>query len=747
MKIRFLKFCVLSFLLVLIQNMSLAVNSQITRQSSSEDLVKGTTENVVISSQGVVTLGRVCEQLSQDFEDVWSVNCIALSGSTVFVGTSPNGGIYKYSLGKLSKIYPEDKAEQDPSSQDKPGDANDPNDPNDPNEVKQEQYLLNEHIFAMTTDVSGRLIAGISGKNCRLIRFEADSIQTIFEPADANYIFAIVVAEDGDIYIGTGPEGKIYGIDSVSKKEKLIYDSTDKNILSLATGADGYIYAGSDGRGLVYKIESASGEATVLYDCEQPEVTSLVFDDNGDLYVTATSAQIVSEQGNFASKKAVSGKPESKTATDKRTADNVNILKLEIANTKAQLPPGGSSDKSSGPGKPGKPEQGSYVYKINKDGFVTSVFDETAIFFCMAKQGQELILGTGNDGKLYTIDAQEEDEKIVYEDKNASQITAVCVSGDDVYIGTANPAKLARLGKGFALEGSYSSDLIDASQPSMWGKLQIEADIPEGCEILLCARSGNVKDINDPTFSQWTDGVKITEPVQLTCPLGRFCQYKLILKSSKGDKSPVVREIAVANIVPNLAPKVESIETVRDIAPGKEGFFNIGYKATDDNGDKLIYKIEFRGVGWQRWIEIKDKYESDSYPWDSKTAEDGRYEIKITASDERDNTTTTKLTASRISDVIVVDNTAPVVQGTFAGQRIFKAKVTDKLSVIGKVEYAIDSSDEWISLVPEDGVYDTTAEDFKILIGEDVKAGEHVMSLKVVDAVGNTEYRNFKFEI
>ena len=69
--------------------------------------------------------------------------------------------------------------------------------------------------------------------------------------------------------------------------------------------------------------------------------------------------------------------------------------------------------------------------------------------------------------------------------------------------------------------------------------------------------------------------------------MGRFCQYKLILKSSKGDKSPVVREIAVANMVPNLAPKVELIEMTRDSTSGKEGFFNIGYKATDDNGDKL----------------------------------------------------------------------------------------------------------------------------------------------------------------
>jgi len=747
MKPGFFRLFVLLISLLFIQNISLAVNSQIIRQSSSEDLIKGTTENVIVSSHGTITLGRVCEQLASDFKDVWSVNCIALSGSTVFVGTSPNGGIYKYSLGEVTKLYPNDKVAQDSLTQSK-SDVNDPNaskDSNDPNAVKQGQYLQNEHIFAMATDISDRLLAGISGENCRLIRFEADSTETIFEPADANYIFAIAVAKNGDIYVGTGPEGKIYSVDSASKKEKLIYDSIDKNILSLAIGSDGYIYAGSDGRGVVYKIEPASGKATVLYDCDQPEVTSLVFDENGNLYATATSAQVVSEQGQFAFKKAAPGKPESKKEPDKRTSDNIKTLKLEIANTKAQL--GVQPGNQQAQGKPSKPEQTSQVYKINKDGFVTSVFEETSVLFCMAKQGQEFIIGTGNEGKLYTIDAEEEDEKMVYEDKTASQITAVYVFGDDVYIGTANPAKLVKLGKGFALEGSYSSDLIDAGQPSVWGKLQIDADVPEGCEILLSARSGNVKDINDPAFSEWTQGVKVTEPVQLTCPLGRFCQYKLMLKNPKGDKSPVIREVAVANTVPNLAPKIESIETVRDNAPGKEGFFNVGYKATDGNSDKLIYKIEFRQVGWQRWIEIKDKHEGDIYSWDSKTVEDGRYEIRITASDECDNTTTTKLTASRISDAIIVDNTAAVVQGTFAGQRIFKAKVTDKLSVISRVEYTIDSSDKWVSLVPEDGVYDTTVEEFKILIGEDIKAGEHVISLKVIDAGGNIRYMNFKFEI
>ena len=46
--------------------------------------------------------------------------------------------------------------------------------------------------------------------------------------------------------------------------------------------------------------------------------------------------------------------------------------------------------------------------------------------------------------------------------------------------------------------------------------------------------------------------------------------------------------------MPNLAPRVESVNVSRMDAPAKTGVFKIGYEAKDDNGDKLIYKIDFR---------------------------------------------------------------------------------------------------------------------------------------------------------
>ena len=759
-------FCVFSFSLLayLSDSVCLAVSSKIARHSSSADLLKGETRDIVIGSKGTLQLGRAWETPIEEFEDVWSINSIVVSGGTVFVGTSPNGGIYKYSLGKLTKLYP---LKSEESEDTEPG-SGEPNDVNEPGgeTVKAEQHLANEHIFAMATDVAGRLLAGISGDKCKLIRFEADEMETIFEPNDAEgsppcggtkYIFAIAVDDAGDIYLGTGPQGKVYRLDSLappvslrkSEAAELVYDSSDKNILSLAVGRDGFIYAGSDSRGLVYKIDPRAKTASVLYDSDQEEVTALLFADDGDLYAAATSAKIVQAQAKFAEQLPLAGRPEPESEEEKIAGKSEGGLKLKVANTRK-----GADDKPSPKKVPSlkvtRPDKASYIYKITKDGFVTDVFSETAIFFTLAAQEKKLFVGTGNDARLFTVEPDSEQEAVIYEDEQASQITAVVAAGEDVYLGTANPAKLIKLGDGFTAEGTYTSELIDAGQPAKWGKLQIEADIPKGGMVLAASRSGNVKDVNDPTFSDWAELVQVTKPIQLRCPLGRFCQYKLVLRSEDGRKSPLVREIAVASTVPNLAPKIEEVSVSRIETDAKEGVFKISYKAKDDNDDKLIYKIDFRKVGRTNWIELEDELEADSFEWDGKTVEDGRYETRVTASDERSNTTATRLTGSRISEVIVVDNTGPVIREYSIGRGgeavTLKLKVFDELSAIGQVHYTVDSNAEWISTIPDDLVYDTTEEDFTIVI-EDLEAGEHIITVKVSDDLGNTTYKTFEVEI
>jgi len=752
------------FLLVLLMSRSWAVTSKVTRHASAQDLLKGETKDVVIDSRGILQLGRAAEVLVKDFKDVWAINSIVESAGTVYLGTSPNGSIYSLRDGKLTRIYPAESPCSGkglrPDEQVKPAeqDKKEPNDVNKPpsETVQTERRLSNEHIFAMAIDAVGRLLAGISGDKCKLCRFRAGQMETIFEPNDAKYIFAIVTDKAGNIYLGTGPQGKVYQLDLFGKEAKLLYDSLDNNILSLAVGPDGFIYAGSDDRGLVYKIDPRTKQATVLYDSEQPEVTALLAavgagSEQGDLYVAATSAKIVDSAEKFASQIIMAGRPEVPSQRSESASEGGR--KLQIANTKraddadaAKRPPPVS--------RPAKPPQASYIYKITKDGFVNSIFNENAVFLCLAQQDGKLLVGAGNDGQLFAVDPASEQQAVIYEDQQASQITAVTVDGNDLYLGTANPAKLIKLGKAFSSQGTYISDLIDAGQPAKWGKLQIEADVPRGCKVMVASRSGNVKDVNDPTFSAWTELVEVTEPIQLFCPLGRFCQYKLVLQSEQGRTSPVIREIAVASTVPNLAPTVKSVSVNRVEAPGKAGVFKISYKAEDDNADKLTYKIDLRKVGRINWIELQDDIEKEDHEWDGKTVEDGRYEVRVTASDARSNTTTTKLTGSRISDPVVVDNTGPAIKtidqkvDTENGKKFvtLKLQISDQLSAIGQLQYTVDSNAEWRGTVPDDLVYDTTEEKFTIVI-EDLKPGEHILAVKVQDDIGNTTYKTFEFNL
>ena len=740
---------------VLLASGAMAVTSKVTRQASSKDLLAGKADGVIVTSRGTIQLGRAAKVLASEFDGVWSVNSVVVSGGTVFLGTSPNGHIYRYSLDKLTRIYPteqeaaSDKAE--PAKQESVADANEAGEV-----VKADARFANQHIFAMAVDVAGRLLVGISGDKCRLCRYEGNKMETIFEPNDATYIFDIETDNVGNIYVGTGPQGKVYALDPSGKVAQLVYDSPDKNILTVAAGKDGSIYAGSDTRGLIYKINPRNKTATVVYDSEEPEISALLVADGtpgegGILYATATAANVVEAEQRFAAQQGTSGRPEAKDGDGKSPASGEGGVTLKIANSspaangKPQPP-----QQRPAPRPPAKPGTASYVYKVNKQGYVSEVFNEAAVFLCLADQDGKILVGSGNDARLYLVDPDAERQAVIYEDEKAAQISAVAVSEQDVYIGTANPARLVLLSSGFASEGTYESDLIDAGQPAKWGKLQIDADIPRGAKILAASRSGNVKDVNDPTFSEWTELVEVTEPVQLRCPIGRFCQYKLVLETQDGQKTPLIREIAVASTVPNLGPKVETVDVSRLANPGKEGVFKIAYKTEDENEDKLTYCLDFRRIGRTTWIEMKDELEADNFEWDSKTVEDGRYEVRVTADDARSNTPATKLTGSRISEPIVVDNTGPTIR-KYAIEKNGKAatlklQITDELSVINSLEYTIDSNAEWKGALPDDFVFDTTDESFTI-VTEDLEPGEHIVALKIKDDVGNVTYKTFELSV
>ncbi|MCL5736893.1 MAG: hypothetical protein M1274_15210, partial [Actinobacteria bacterium] len=463
---------VVALCVVLSAASSPAVTSKVTRHSTSKDLLAGDSDGVVVTSRGTIQLGRAAKVLACDFDSVWSVNSIVVSGGTIFLGTSPNGHVYKYSLGKLTKIYPPEEESaaamsrptvvstaEPPAGEAKKEAAQDGADKKEKKEdgkiVEASARLSNQHIFAMSMDVAGRLLVGISGDKCRLCRYETGKMETIFEPNDAKYIFDIKTDNVGNIYLGTGPQGRVYVLDPSGKVAQLVYRGKDKNILSVAASRDGFVYAGVDTRGLIYKINPRNKTASVLYDSDEPEISALLALDgtptpDGVLYAAATSAGVVETEQKFAAQQGVSGRPETKKEEgSKAQAEGGTRLKVANTGTTATAKPPQTPRPAPRLAKPGS---ASYIYKVNKQGYVTEVFSEAAVFLCLASQDGKILVGSGNEARLYSVDPEAERQSILYEDPKASQITALNVSEQDIYIGTANPARLVLLSSRYAAE-------------------------------------------------------------------------------------------------------------------------------------------------------------------------------------------------------------------------------------------------------------------------------------------------------
>ena len=84
-----------------------AVTSKIIRHSRAVDLLKGETKNTVIDSDGTIKLALRTKEIDLEgmLTDSWIINTIVTDAAgAVYLGTSPNGEIIKYSKNKATKI-------------------------------------------------------------------------------------------------------------------------------------------------------------------------------------------------------------------------------------------------------------------------------------------------------------------------------------------------------------------------------------------------------------------------------------------------------------------------------------------------------------------------------------------------------------------------------------------------------------------------------------------------------------------
>src|SRR5205823_4760751 len=93
---------------------------------------------------------------------------------------------------------------------------------------------------------------------------------------DATHVWDLIEDKDGNLFVATGDEGKIFKI-SPEGKVTVAFDSEESQILCLALAADGSVYAGTGPSGLIVRIPP-NGNARVIYDSPETYVWSLALD-------------------------------------------------------------------------------------------------------------------------------------------------------------------------------------------------------------------------------------------------------------------------------------------------------------------------------------------------------------------------------------------------------------------------------------------------------------------------------------
>jgi hypothetical protein len=110
----------------------------------------------------------------------------------------------------------------------------------------------------------------------------APPLSEVFDTRQA-YIWSAVSDAAGNIYLGTGHEGRIFKVDSQGKGT-LLFKTPELEVMALALDAKGNLYAGTAPDGKVYRVTPA-GETQVFFDPKAKYIWSLAFDAQGRLLV------------------------------------------------------------------------------------------------------------------------------------------------------------------------------------------------------------------------------------------------------------------------------------------------------------------------------------------------------------------------------------------------------------------------------------------------------------------------------
>jgi ligand-binding sensor domain-containing protein len=146
-------------------------------------------------------------------------------------------------------------------------------------------------LWSMVAAPDGTLFVG-TGNEGKVFRVDQQGKGSLFFDTTELEVHALALAPNGGLYVATSPDGKIYKVDR-NGASTTFFSGEDKYIWALAVDGKGNLFAGAGDKAVVYKI-TPEGKETVFYKANTTHVTALAFDKSGNLLVgTGTPGKVL----------------------------------------------------------------------------------------------------------------------------------------------------------------------------------------------------------------------------------------------------------------------------------------------------------------------------------------------------------------------------------------------------------------------------------------------------------------------
>lgn len=666
-----------------------AVGTRTFELDTLDELSGGDLKGVAVGSDGVVRAGWTLGSVSLP-DATACFSALPLADGSVLVGTSPSGKVLKVA-GDQASLFADTKELAVTSM------------------VQSAQGV----VYAATIP-DGKIVKVSNGK-----------VEPFATLPDTSHVWALAMDKTRSVlFAATGPTGKVFRIDAAGTAS-VLFTSDEPHLVSLAVAANGDVYAGSSGKGILYRI-TGPGRAEVLYDFPGEEVKAIAIAPNGSVYAIAND---YGEPPEIPRRSPSAGHSAAGTATSGtvRPKPGKGVL--------VRFDP------------QGRPEQ---MMKHGDTHYMSLALDEA---------GQPFV-GTGVDARVYTVD----DAHVVtlVADLDERQIGALSVlglpkkgaigapAGGGAFACASDGAVMHRVVGVGGADAVWTSKPLDAGLRARFGHLGWRSS----GALELSTRTGNTEK-PDQTWSAWSNPMAV--PGAIASPAGRYVQVRARwARDAKAVLSQVVLPFVTDNLRPvvldvSAAPKSggpsstkEGLQASGNEIPKHDSVLRVTWRVDNADLDTLRYRIAFRREEQTLWRDVLRSDEvltKSEYEWDTAALPEGKYRLRVEASDEIANAPDQVQRHALESGLVLVDNTPPTIPTIGVQARRLKARVVDGLGPIARVEVAFDGRLEWRPLAPSDGLFDTADESFDVDLSALMTPGPHIVAIRAYDAAGNVVVR------